>query len=127
MLPVVLAHTPAGASTRQIIHYGQGYNSNKFRRFDHGSFRNKRLYGSFKPPAYNLSAISTPIFLHYSDNDWLSTPADVDKLLRQVPSAVGKFKVPLPRFNHLDFVFGIDAKELIYDRIVAIMSYFNRN
>ncbi|XP_013200390.1 lipase 3 [Amyelois transitella] len=126
MLPVVLGHTPAGASTRQVIHFGQLYNSNKFVQFDHGWLSNKRRYGTFKPPAYNLTAITTPVFLHYADNDWLSTPNDVDKLLKEVNSAVGKYRVPLAKFNHLDFVFAINAKELIYDRLLNIMKLFNK-
>ncbi|XP_059059307.1 lipase 3-like [Achroia grisella] len=125
MLPVVLGHTPAGASTRQIIHFGQLYNSKKFVQFNHGWLTNKRIYGTFKPPAYNLSAISTPIFLHYADNDWLSTPRDVDQLLKEVKTVVGKYRVQLPKFNHLDFVFAIDAKQLIYDRLLKIMAQFN--
>ncbi|XP_063529114.1 lipase 3-like [Cydia strobilella] len=124
MLPIVLGHTPAGAATRQLIHYGQLYKSSKFVQFDHGLLTNKRKYGTFKPPPYDLSNIRTPVFLHYADNDWLSTPNDVDKLLREVKSAVGKFKVPLPKFNHLDFVFAIDAKKLIYDRVMKIMEQF---
>ncbi|XP_061706937.1 lipase 3-like isoform X1 [Cydia pomonella] len=124
MLPIVLGHTPAGAATRQLIHYGQLYKSSKFVQFDHGLLTNKRKYGTFKPPPYDLSNIRTPVFLHYADNDWLSTPNDVDKLLREVKSAVGKYKVPLPKFNHLDFVFAIDAKKLIYDRVMKIMEQF---
>ncbi|XP_073941424.1 lipase 3-like [Choristoneura fumiferana] len=124
MLPIVLGHTPAGAATRQFIHYGQLYNSNKFVRFDYGLLANKRKYGTYKPPPYNLKAITAPVFLHYADNDWLSTPKDVDKLLTEMDSAVGKYKVPLPKFNHLDFVFAIDAKKLIYDRVLKIMKQF---
>ncbi|KAI8427546.1 hypothetical protein MSG28_002059 [Choristoneura fumiferana] len=97
------------------------YNSNKFVRFDYGLLANKRKYGTYKPPPYNLKAITAPVFLHYADNDWLSTPKDVDKLLTEMDSAVGKYKVPLPKFNHLDFVFAIDAKKLIYDRVLKIM------
>ncbi|CAH2104943.1 unnamed protein product [Euphydryas editha] len=124
MLPVVLGHTPAGASTRQIIHFGQLYNSKKFRNFDHGWISNKLIYGTFKPPEYNLSAITAPIYLHYGDNDWLSTPDDVDKLLHEIKSVVGKFRVPLDKFNHLDFVFAIDAYKLLYSRMMKIMSGF---
>lgn len=126
MLPVVLGHTPAGASTRQVVHFGQLYNSKKFVQFDHGWISNRRIYGSFKPPAYNLSAITTPVFLHYADNDWLATPDDVDKLLKEVKSAMGKYRVPMAKFNHLDFVFAINAKELIYDRMLNIMTQFNK-
>ncbi|CAG9784621.1 unnamed protein product [Diatraea saccharalis] len=125
MVPVIVGHTPAGASTRQIVHFGQIYNSNKFRHFDHGLIGNKMTYGSFKPPTYNLSAISTPIFLHYSDNDWLASPKDVDTLSKEINSVVGKYRVPMAKFNHVDFVFAIDAKKLIYDRMMNIMAQFN--
>ncbi|KAJ2944554.1 hypothetical protein O0L34_g3903 [Tuta absoluta] len=125
MLPVVIGHTPAGASARQLVHYGQLYKSDKFQQFDHGWISNKLRYGTFKPPAYNISAIRTPIFLHYASNDWLSTPKDVDKLANEIPSVIGKYKVTLDRFNHLDFVFAVDAKKLIYDRVVNIMGQFN--
>ncbi|CAH0700808.1 unnamed protein product [Spodoptera exigua] len=124
MLPVVMGHTPAGASTRQLIHFGQLYKSDKFVQFDHGWLTNKRIYGTFKPPAYNLGVIKTPVFLHYADNDWLSTPKDVKKLAAKIPSVVGTFRVPLGKFNHLDFVFAINATELIYSRVLNIMSQF---
>ncbi|VVC97305.1 lipase 3-like [Leptidea sinapis] len=124
MLPVVLGHTPAGASTRQMIHFGQLYKSNQFANFNHGWLKNQIKYGTISPPLYNLSAITTPIFLHYSDNDWLTTPKDVDKLFTKLKTAVGKYKVPLKKFNHLDFVFANDANKLIYNRIINIMSHF---
>lgn len=124
MLPVVLGHTPAGASTRQIIHFGQLYKSGKFQQFDNGWIKNKLRYGSFKPPKYNLGNIKTPVFLHYSDNDWLSTPNDVHKLSKEIKSVVGKFRVPCTEFNHLDFVFAINATELIYNRLLNIMEQF---
>ncbi|KPI94007.1 Lipase 3, partial [Papilio xuthus] len=124
MLPVVLGHTPAGASTKQIIHFGQLYNSNKFVQFDYGRFKNRRVYGSRQPPSYNLTAITSPVFLHYADNDWLSTPTDVHRLMLELPVVVGKYRVPMKTFNHLDFVFANDANKLIYDRLLNIMSQF---
>nr|XP_026487533.1 lipase 3-like [Vanessa tameamea] len=124
MLPVVLGHTPAGASTRQMIHFGQLYKSKQFTNFDHGWISNKRIYGTFTPPAYNLSAITAPIYLHYGDNDWLSSSNDIDKLLLGIDSVVGKYRVPLNKFNHLDFIFAIDADKLLYRRMMKIMSRF---
>ncbi|CAH0603389.1 unnamed protein product [Chrysodeixis includens] len=124
MLPVVMGHTPAGASTRQLIHFGQLYKKGTFEQFDYGWLRNKRIYGTYKPPSYKLSAIRTPVFLHYADNDWLSTPTDVMKLAKQIPSAVGIHRVPMAKFNHLDFVFAINATELIYNRLINIMRFF---
>ncbi|CAB3231363.1 unnamed protein product [Arctia plantaginis] len=124
MLPVVLGHTPAGAATRQFIHFGQLYNSKKFVQFDFGMIGNKLRYGTFKPPPYNLSAIRTPVFFHYADNDWLSTPTDVKKLSDEIPSSVGIYRVPHAKFNHLDFVFANNATEYIYKRVLNIMAEF---
>jgi hypothetical protein len=36
LLQTILYHTPAGASTRQIIHYAQEVNSANFQMYDHG-------------------------------------------------------------------------------------------
>lgn len=124
ILPVVLGHTPAGASTRQIIHFGQLYNSNEFLQFNFGWLQNRRIYGTKRPPAYNLTAITAPVFLHYSDNDWLSTPSDVERLMIELPVVVGRYRVPMKKFNHLDFVFANDANKLVYERLLNIMSQF---
>lgn len=43
----------------------------KFQKFDHGQKKNLELYGSPKPPEYNLSNINTKIHLLYGSNDWL--------------------------------------------------------
>ncbi|GBP33663.1 Lipase 3 [Eumeta japonica] len=124
MLPIVMGHTPAGASTKQLIHYGQVHQSGVFRQFDHGWFSNKIKYGTFKPPEYIFKNVRTPVFLHYAENDWLSTPKDVDILYGKLPNAI-KYKISLPKFNHLDFVFAIDARKLVYDRIINIMKNFD--
>ncbi|CAH0404644.1 unnamed protein product [Chilo suppressalis] len=126
MVPVIVGHTPAGASTKQIVHFGQIYNGHKFRQFDYGLMKNKMTYGTFKPPTYNLTAIRTPIFLHYSDNDWLATPEDVDRLSKEIKTVIGKHRVPMAKFNHVDFVFAIDVKKLLYNRVVNIMAQFNK-
>lgn len=67
-----MANTPAGASVRQLLHYGQGVNSAQFRMYDYGFIKNLLKYGSRHPPEYDLKKISAPVFLHYSDNDWLA-------------------------------------------------------
>ncbi|CAH2091163.1 unnamed protein product [Euphydryas editha] len=121
MLPVILGHTPAGAAIRQFAHYGQSITNKDFRRYDHGLLENMLIYGSIIPPRYDLSQITAPVFLHYSDSDPLADTADVDRLYRGLGRPMGKFRVPQATFSHVDFLWGIDAKTLVYDRVIRYM------
>ncbi|XP_036329231.1 lipase 3-like [Rhagoletis pomonella] len=126
MLPVVLGHSPAGASTKQMQHYGQLKRSGEFRQFDYGWIRNYWIYNQITPPNYNLKKVRSKVALHYSQNDWLATPIDIEDLHVQLPNVIGKFLVSFPKFNHLDFVWGVDARKLLYDRILRLMKLVER-
>ncbi|XP_026470060.1 lipase 3-like [Ctenocephalides felis] len=123
LLPVIIGHTPAGTSTKTVIHYAQEINSGGwFRHYDYGVAENRRRYNQATPPPYNLSAITLPIALHYSDNDWLAGPQDVKRLYGQLgESAMGMFRVPFKQFNHIDFLWGMDAPTLLYDTLLKQM------
>ncbi|KAF9803061.1 hypothetical protein SFRURICE_012306 [Spodoptera frugiperda] len=121
MLPVIMGHAPAGISVRQLAHYGQGIAAGHFRRYDQGSrMANYRAYGSFTPPPYDLSKVTAPVFLHYSDNDHLAHVEDVDRLFRELARPT-KMRVPMASFSHVDFNYGINAKELVYDRMINLI------
>ncbi|XP_047122127.1 lipase 3-like [Schistocerca piceifrons] len=124
MLPVILAHSPAGAGSRQFIHYGQEIKSGHFRQYDHGMFGNLEKYGSFWPPDYDLSKITAKVALFYSNNDWLAAVKDVDRLYDKLPNCIGRFLVSLDSFNHLDYVWAIHAKELVYDKVISLMNRY---
>lgn len=52
MLPVLMGHTPAGASVDQVVHYAQGIRSGRFRQFDFGKkFIQFHLYGHLSTSA----------------------------------------------------------------------------
>lgn len=122
ILPLKLGHTPAGAASRQFVHYAQGIVGKEFRRYDHGSWlANRRAYGSSTPPRYDLSRITVPVFLHYSDSDPLAHVNDVDRLFRELGRPIGKFRVPLATFSHMDFIWGIDAEDLLFTRALNLI------
>ncbi|XP_013172127.1 PREDICTED: lipase 3-like [Papilio xuthus] len=120
MLPVIMGHYPAGAAVRQLVHYGQGIVDKEFCRYDHGWMKNILRYGTTRPPRYNLGNIKIPTFLHYTYNDPLSQVEDVTRLHRELGAGVKKL-VPHPLFNHIDFMWAIDARELLYDRVLQLM------
>ncbi|XP_055615722.1 lipase 3-like [Toxorhynchites rutilus septentrionalis] len=126
IIPAILTNTPAGASVNQIVHYGQGINSRRFRQFDYGLALNLIRYGSITPPNYPLDRVTAPVFLHYGDNDWLAAVRDVQQLSTQLGNTVGLFRVPDNRWNHLDFTYATDAKPLLYDRIIDFIGRWNQ-
>lgn len=127
MLPVKLGHTPAGASVRQFAHYGQSIKDLGFHRFDHGLLKNRVVYGSYSAPRYDLSRVTAPVFLHYSQSDPLADVRDVDRLFAELGRPVGKFRIPDPLFSHLDFIWGIDAKDLVHDRVINLLKAMDIN
>lgn len=121
MIPVLFGHLPAGASTNQIVHYGQEIKSGEFRRFDWGILTNYKKYGSKHPPNYNLKNIRAPVALHYSANDMLAEPIDVEQLYASLPNVISKILIPDPKFTHLDFIIASDIEKLVYSRMFNIM------
>lgn len=126
MIPIIAGHTPAGASANNLVHYGQGIRSGRFRQYDLGPVSNMLVYGNILPPRYNLQNIRAPVALHYSSNDWLADVGDVETLHRSLPNVIGKFLVPDSRFTHLDFVWAIDVRTLLYDRVFNLMRLAER-
>jgi len=117
MLPVIMAHSPAGASTMQMIHFGQVARAWLFRKFDFGAY-NFQHYGQLYPPLYNLARVRAPVFMYHSANDWMATPMDVQLLVNQLPNVRLQYLVPFTWFNHLDFVWAINVRSLVYDRLL---------
>lgn len=125
MLPVINAHSPAGASSRQMIHFGQVIRSMLFRRFDHGVAGNMANYGMAFPPLYNLLRVTTRTHLYYGANDWLVTPPDTMLLNSGLPNVRLLFMVPHPLWNHMDFVWGMNARTLVYRPLVNTMRLYS--
>ncbi|XP_056648775.1 lipase 3-like [Diorhabda sublineata] len=121
-IPLIVGHAPAGASTKQILHYGQEISSGHFRQYDFGVIENLRKYGAMQPPDYDLSKVSAPVFLFFSYNDWLAGVEDVERLSHELGNLQGKFSIAETSFNHLDFTYGDHAKKYVYNEVVSIFA-----
>ncbi|XP_031838473.1 lipase 3 [Nomia melanderi] len=122
LLPTILNHTPAGTSTKTMIHYAQEIKSGYFRQFDYGPLRNVLYYKSTSPPNYDLSKITVPIVMFCGSNDWLSAPEDVARLVHELPQQAMVYKVPYKKFNHIDFLWANNAPQLVYKKILVLLS-----
>lgn len=119
-LPVYLSHTPAGTSVKNMAHFCQMVQTNKFRMYDYGSpSKNMEHYGQSTPPAYNVSAMTVPVALYWSQKDWLADPTDVRALLPQLPSKL--YDKYITNWDHLDFIWGMDAATVVYYDIIKNM------
>lgn len=125
MFPVIMGHVPSGGSTRTLLHYVQSFTSGDFRQFDLGAKRNLAKYGQAQPPAYNLSRVDFPVAISVGENDWLDSMEDVQRIAKLLPNVVDFYRVPWPKFNHMDHLFAIDAKELEYDHVMEILERFS--
>ncbi|XP_011865873.1 PREDICTED: lipase 3-like [Vollenhovia emeryi] len=127
LLPIILGHVPASNSLKQLVHYGQLIKSGtlflpgRFKHFDYGLFGNKDLYGTLTPPNYNLTKITAPIHVYYSENDWLANVQDVEKLYSELGNPSGKTLVADKKFNHLDYLWAKDANKIVYEPIISAM------
>uniref|UniRef100_A0A8C5RU70 Lipase n=1 Tax=Laticauda laticaudata TaxID=8630 RepID=A0A8C5RU70_LATLA len=116
---VYTSYVPAGTSVQNMIHWKQAINSGKLQAYDHGRLGNKFYYGQDLPPEYNISAMTVPTAIWNGGNDWLSDPDDVNQLIPQIKSLIShKF---IPQWNHLDFIYGIDAPDNLYYEIMDLL------
>ncbi|XP_066594913.1 lipase 3-like [Prorops nasuta] len=123
-VPTLGHNTPGGASLKMLIHYEQMYSDKKFQKFDYNN-KNMIHYGQKDPPEYKLENTRVPIEIFYGVNDWLCTNGEeLDKFISQLSSEAVVHIVQSEAFNHVSFVYGSDARELIYLETIKLMNSF---
>ncbi|XP_030555997.1 lipase 1 [Drosophila novamexicana] len=121
MLPVMFGHVPAGANSKQFLHYLQLQLSDRFCTYDYNAKENQRTYGRATPVDYALERITAPIALYYTQNDYLSAVEDVKRLIKRLPNVVEDHMYPNKKWNHMDMVWGISARRLAHPRMLEVM------
>ncbi len=77
----------------------------------------------FTPPIYNISNIIVPIYLYWSDADWLADRIDiVDNIITKISDKYLIQNNHLNDFNHFDFIWGMRATDEIYMKIIQIIA-----
>lgn len=127
MVPVYMSHLPSGSSTIQFLHYAQLFrNGGHFRHFDFGVDQNRIQYGSDIPPDFDLSRITVPTALFTGVDDVFATPKDSDKLAEILPNVIVNEVIDDPHWTHMDFVWNMDVKEMLYDKVIGMMLEMER-
>ncbi|XP_075389689.1 lipase member N [Tenrec ecaudatus] len=123
-LDVYISHTPTGSSVQNLLHIKQMYRADEFRAYDWGSEdENMHHYNQSRPPLYDLTAMKVPTAIWAGGQDVLVTPKDVSRILPQIRNLI-YFKL-LPDWNHCDFIWGLDASQRVYSKIIALMKEYS--
>lgn len=61
----------------------------------------------------------------FSDKDWLADFADVQRLKGELPNVIKDYQITEEKFNHkfnhMDIIFGINARTIVFDEILRTM------
>ncbi|XP_031617336.1 lipase 1-like [Contarinia nasturtii] len=115
MLPVFLCKLPSGVSLKQFIHYGQEI---------HYGFFGKYMDNFKIPDDFPLSQITIPMSIHYSVVDQLAAAPDVEKLITKLKNSKLFIQRINKAFNHVDFVWSMNAASLIYSKILTFFENY---
>ncbi|XP_004680955.2 PREDICTED: lipase member N [Condylura cristata] len=122
-MDVYMSHAPTGSSIQNILHIKQLYRSDEFRAYDWGSEAENMLhYNQSHPPQYDLTAMKVPTAVWVGGHDVLITLQDVARLLPQIRNL--RYFDLLPEWNHFDFIWGLDAAQRVYSKIIDLMKAY---
>jgi len=128
VVPNLVATNPSGLSTRQPKHYIQLKESGKFRQYDFGPKKNRKLYGQTSPPEYPLEKVNpmTPVNVFYSAGDNTISTKDILKLVSKLARSV-KHKIKEPTWDHLDFILGKTIDKVVNLPVINIINAFENS
>jgi len=118
-------HYPSGGSFKTKIHFLQNFNSGQnFHRFDFGTVGNMERYGTPGPSEYDLNLVQAPVVIFAAGNDPFAPAEDIDWLASRLGNLKLLFNLATlePMFSHGDFIWSTFATELVYDRLVAMIT-----
>jgi len=123
-LPVMSSHEPGGASLKTLHHWIQMIGKPGFSFYDYGKETNVKVYGSTAAPQYpieNLQKLDIPLFLVQGSKDVLVADDDFAGLLKTLPSQKRQ-SIVFKDWNHLDYVWAMNASKDLYPKIVAFLA-----
>jgi hypothetical protein len=114
---MIIAHEPGGASVNNIKHWIQLAKCGQFKKFNYGIKKNRQIYGSDEPPSYNFCKLKQYSFNKYifrGTKDAVISDKDFNLLMSKLdPNSTAHYNIP--DYAHLDYIWGMCAKEIIYD------------
>ncbi|XP_063635218.1 lipase 3-like [Cydia splendana] len=116
-LKTLYKHVLAGTSTQNMARYGQSMLDPAFTKYNYGREKNIKLYGSDRPPEYDLRAVSVPVVLIYGKNDGIVDVKDVQWLKSKLPNVIESIPVKDKYWTHLDMAYSQNTNVMIFQDI----------
>lgn len=93
-------------------------------KYDYGKSENVRVYGTSKPPKYDLSKIKFPDWLMVTGGqDILSTPSSNKELLKRVSRQPNKH-IHIDRYSHVDLTAAVENDKYINLPVLDFLDQF---
>lgn len=89
--------------------------------------KNLQVYKTERPPLYEFEKITSPdLALFWSDDDAMASPEDIDAFRKRLKVPLKKdYRIPVPKFNHMNFMFGKDTDKLVNLPILEILADYD--
>ncbi|XP_058043758.1 lipase member M-like [Ahaetulla prasina] len=120
-LDVIVSHLFGCTSAKTLLHWKQMYDTGEFKEFDYGS-KNMEKYNQMTPPFYDIRSMNIPTFMWSGEKDKISTLKDTELFLPLLSNLIS-YKI-IPHWMHYDYLFGLDARQKLYDELVDIIHNF---
>eukprot|EP00301_Raphidiophrys_heterophryoidea_P018602 c3601_g1_i1.p1 GENE.c3601_g1_i1~~c3601_g1_i1.p1 ORF type:complete len:458 (-),score=109.97 c3601_g1_i1:488-1813(-) len=125
-MQVYVAHTPAGTSVKNMIHWTQQIKYDTFSMYDYGSpDKNMKVYNSTTPPAYDLSSVNVPVVLFTGGNDILADEEDLTHLRGLLGKSL-KQEIHQDTWAHLDYAWAFDGAD-VFMQVADVIRNANSN
>lgn len=117
----VLGHLLMPIGFRHLKHYCQQVVAGKLQHFDHGPSQNLLVYGTKKPPVYDIFDLKVKKWIVImGENDNIATEDSALQLARFAqPKPLELIRIP--GYNHLDLLAGTDCDEKVVQPIINFL------
>jgi lysosomal acid lipase/cholesteryl ester hydrolase len=131
IVEIFLQYEPQSTSTKNLIHLAQMMRGGAITMYDYNDEQeNIKHYGQTTPPAYNMTSIPSdvPLFFSYGGADALSDVNDVEHLFDNLKDHDSDklVKQYIDGYAHADFVMAENAKQNVYDSLIAFFTGFSK-
>lgn len=87
---------------------------------------NREVYGTDKPPPYDLSKVTASVNLIYSNGDATATAENAEKIKNILPNVKWTYVVPDDNFAHIDFSYSRFLRERLNDKVIERINAANK-